>query len=45
MTLNRNCNKAALAWVAFGGLIALGVGAMFVRELPAMRREINLLRM
>ncbi len=33
------------AWIAFGGLIALGILAMTIREIPAIRRELRLLRM
>ena len=38
-------NPAAAAWWAFGGVVALGLAFMFVREIPAMRRELHLLRM
>lgn len=38
-------NPAACAWLAFGGLLALGAAFMFVREIPAMRRELHILRM
>jgi hypothetical protein len=41
----RNENAAKNAWIMFGGLIALGLLAMTVREVPAMRRELKLLRM
>jgi hypothetical protein len=41
----RRDNTARNAWIVFGGLIALGVLAMTVRELPSIRREARLLRM
>jgi len=41
----RKENTAKNAWIAFGGLLALGLIAMTVRELPSMRRELKLLRM
>ncbi len=41
----RNESTARNAWILFGGLLALGVIAMTVREIPAMRRELQLLRM
>ncbi len=36
---------AAKAWMAVGGLLALGLTLVFVRELPSMRRELRLMRM
>ena len=46
MTMKRSLrNPAATAWLAFGGLMVLGVAFVFLRELPAMRRELHLLRM
>jgi hypothetical protein len=38
-------NPAATAWLALGGLVALGLTIMIVRELPAMRREWRMMRM
>ena len=38
-------NNAGKAWMAFGGLLALGLVVMVIRELPAMRRELHLMRM
>jgi hypothetical protein len=38
-------NKAVIAWIAFGGLIALGVSLMIVQEIPSMRRELRIMRM
>ncbi len=38
-------NPAALAWIAFGGLIALGAGLLVARETPSIRRELRLMRM
>lgn len=31
--------------MVFGGLLALGLVVMVIRELPAMRRELHLMRM
>ena len=41
----RKENTARNAWIAFGGLLALGVIIMTLREFPSMRREIRLMRM
>jgi hypothetical protein len=41
----RRDNTARNAWIVLGGLVALGVVAMTVRELPSMRREARLMRM
>ncbi len=41
----RTKKTASFAWLAFGGLLALGCVAMVVRELPSMRRELRLIRM
>ncbi|HET7623687.1 MAG TPA: hypothetical protein VFM25_00360 [Verrucomicrobiae bacterium] len=38
-------NPLASAWLAVGGLLAVGFAVMVVRELPSMRREIHLMRM
>jgi len=38
-------NAARNAWIAFGGLLALAVIVMTLRELPSMRRELQLMRM
>ena len=38
-------NAARNAWIAFGGLLALAVIVMAVRELPAVVRELRLMRM
>lgn len=35
----------AKAWLAFGGLLVVGVAVLFVREIPSMRRELRLIRM
>jgi hypothetical protein len=43
-TISRD-NTARNAWIAFGGLIALGIVVLTLRELPSMRREMKLLRM
>ena len=43
-TIRRETNPKN-AWLAFGGLLALGVIVMTVRELPSMRRELKLMRM
>ena len=41
----RRENTARNAWIAFGGLLALGILAMTVREIPSMMRELRLIRM
>jgi hypothetical protein len=41
----RQDNTAKNAWIAFGGLVALGIIVMTIREIPSMRRELKLLRM
>ncbi len=38
-------NPVSKVWLAFGGLLALGVTMLIIRELPAMRRELHLMRM
>jgi hypothetical protein len=38
-------NQVSKAWLLFGGLFALSVTYLFVRELPSVRREIHLMRM
>lgn len=38
-------NGAVIAWIVFGGLIVLGLLIMALRELPAMRREMRILKM
>jgi hypothetical protein len=38
-------NTARNAWIAFGGLLALGFIVMTIREFPSMRREMKILRM
>jgi len=38
-------NTARNAWLAFGGLVALGVIIFTLREVPSMRRELHILRM
>ncbi len=38
-------NPAVLAWIAFGGLLALAFSALIAREIPSMRREFKLMRM
>jgi hypothetical protein len=42
--LEKSC-PSARTWKIVGGLLALGIVVMFVRELPALRRELKLLRM
>jgi hypothetical protein len=44
-TERRDSNLARHAWIAFGGLLALGMIMITVRELPSMRREMRLMRM
>lgn len=41
----RKENAAKNAWIAFGGLVALGIIILTVREMPSMRRELRLMRM
>jgi hypothetical protein len=41
----RKDNTARNAWCVVGGLLALGIIAITVRELPSIRREIRLLKM
>jgi hypothetical protein len=38
-------NAAEKAWIIVGGLFVLGLIAVTLRELPAMRREARILRM
>jgi hypothetical protein len=39
------CSPAAKAWLAVGGLVALGLALLFVREMPSMRREFRIMSM
>jgi hypothetical protein len=41
----KNSNPAATAWYILGGLMALGLTILVVREFPAMRRELRMMRM
>ena len=36
---------AAIAWIVVGAIIVLGFLVMFIREFPAMRRELRIMRM
>jgi hypothetical protein len=38
-------NTAAFAWLALGGLLALGFSLLIAREMPSIRREWRLMRM
>jgi len=38
-------NIARNAWIALGGLVALAVIVMTIREFPSMQREARILRM
>ena len=38
-------NPAAMAWYLLGGLVAMGVTMLVMRELPSMRREMRILSM
>jgi hypothetical protein len=38
-------NGAGTAWVALGGLVCLGLSVLILKEIPAMRRELKILRM
>ena len=41
----KNCSVASKMWMALGGLLAVGMAIMFIRETPAMRRELKLMKM
>lgn len=43
--MTRRNDTAKNAWIALGGLVALGIIFMTVRELPSMAREMKLMRM
>lgn len=45
ITKRAKMNGIGAAWLALGGLVCLGLSVMFLREIPAMRRELKLLRM
>jgi len=36
---------ASTAWLAVGGLLALGLTILFIQEMPSIRRELNIMRM
>ena len=36
---------ALIAWMVVGGLVVLGLLALFIHELPSIRRELRLLKM
>lgn len=38
-------NTATMAWIALGGLLAVGFTVLIAMELPSMRRELRILRM
>jgi hypothetical protein len=38
-------NTARNAWIALGGLVALAVIVLTIREVPSMQRELRILRM
>ncbi len=38
-------NTAVAAWIAFGGLLALGLSLLVLNEIPSMRRELRLMKM
>ena len=38
-------NAAVIAWIVVGGLIVLGALILLIHEIPAIRRELHLLRM
>ena len=42
---SKECSPAAKAWWALGGLVGVVLAALFIRELPSLRRELRLLRM
>jgi hypothetical protein len=39
------CSTAEKAWLAFGGLLALGLTLLFIREIPSLRRELRIMKM
>lgn len=41
----QNTNVALDAWMAVAALVVLGIIIMVLREIPAMRREMRILRM
>jgi hypothetical protein len=41
----RNSSLGSKMWMALGGLLAVGMAIIFLRETPAMRRELKLMRM
>ena len=41
----KDCRAAVTAWYVVGGLMALGLTVLIVREMPSMRRELRLMRM
>lgn len=44
--MDRNTKAcASKTWIALGGLLALGLTFMIMRELPSIRRELRLIRM
>jgi hypothetical protein len=47
MEINRmkDCSLGSKMWMALGGLIVVGMTIMFLRETPAVRRELRILRM
>ena len=45
ITKRARMNGAGTAWLTLGGLVCLGLSVMFLREIPAIRRELKLMRM
>lgn len=43
--MKENSNSGTKLWKAFGGLLAVGLVIMVVKELPAIRREMRIMRM
>jgi hypothetical protein len=43
--MKRNSTQASKVWWAFGSLVALGLTMFIVKELPAIRRELRIMRM
>ena len=41
----RNGNGGSTAWWILGGLITLGLTLLVAREIPAVRRELRIMRM
>ena len=45
MMKSNSRNTATIAWMALGGLLAVGFTVLVAMELPSLRRELRILRM